>query len=1768
MKGPITGPGGLVCALTNAFIVIQAGDTFSNGVSLVAGGVDLNNARALGDGSGIFTIGGGTYLRSSTANTTISNTNRVSINGDFTVAGANSFSLLNGAANLGTATGTTRTITVTNSAVTLTLGPVANGTTANGLSKAGIGTLTLNGVNTYTGATMVNGGTLNIKTASTGGGSFATADGATLGVTMSGAATSLPVSSLALGSSTGGDVLNFSLGAINPTAPVIADAGALAINGPATINVTGTGFSATTPIVLISYGSGGSGNFVIGSVPTFANYSPSIVNTGGQVKLVYVYAPLVRWAVGNGDWDTTTLNWTNAFSSNQLTNYVELSPVVLDDTATGTSPITINLTAARTPSVVTNNSTKNYILAGSGISGSASLNKSGTGTLTLLNANTFAGGTTISAGTLQLGDGSANSGSVTGNISDNGVLAVANPTAQTISGVISGTGILTKSGAGTLTLTASSSNSGGTTISAGTLQLGDGSANNGGVGGIISNNAALVVANPTAQTITNVIAGTGTLTKSGSGALTLTGKSTYSGATTINGGALTVNTASTGVGSFTVANGNTLGVTVSGAGTSLTNSSLTLGTSAATTLTFNLGSGNPTAPLIVDTGALTLGGTVTVNVTGTGLSAGTVVLLSYGSGGAGTFVAGSLPAVAGNNTSLIKDTVNKQLKLVFAPLQTTVWQSPNSSDVWDVTTPNWTNASSANALTTYFENSPVQFDDTAPASPYSPIIVSLDTNHFPGNILVTNSALIYEIGGAGIAGVASLTKTGNGYLQLDNSNSYSGGTLLSGGQLIINNTSALGNPLGSTLLTITNTGSLNLNLNMFTNPSQYVVISGTGVDSTHGAIFANPGQTYYRGITPLTGVRNLSLAGDASIGGPGNSGPATYSGVFSLGISYQGQEGLNGSYVGSLQGNGHKLTVIGGAQVAVFATNATPFSEVVVDGGSSLMFERTAYGNGNNPFGTNCTILIQNNSYIDTWDLTGPSPIGLNFANNFIIGSGSGDGGQINEAQRSFSGNACFNTYNGAVTLNGPLTINNTAFFYGVSSVANGNNGMMTFNGVISGTNGYGITMAGPSLQSSNANAVVYFNATNTYNGPTELQNYLTLFTTTRNQAGGSYLIDDNAALDVLPVAGAPTLQTASLTIGSASGAQFGLTRMSSLPATPVVYATNLTINGSSTIALPPVTTWSLGTYHLIKYEGTVGGAGVAGLSIANLPLGVAATLVDNTGNHSVDLVVSDLSGFNWVGNVNNNWDIGGTANWITNSASTAYVDGSLVTFNNNATNFYVNVSANVAPVVTSVNTTSNYVFGGTFSIGGSGVLVKSGSGILTVSNVNTYTGGTILNSGEIDLATIAALGTGTITVNGGILKPLGGLVIANNLSFAGPSQLGGSGGNTWTGPVNLNGAVQTITNAGYNQFNAVISNGGLRLEKPPGYQYGFWLGNTGNSYANGTFIDGPQVDFPSAACLGTGPIEVVSSSWLVWESAGIADISGRLKVDDGANVSLDTGAFAVTFTNALTCGPLATAAITKLGTGTLTLAAVNTNSGSTTISAGTLALASTGGLPNTYLISIAGGATFDVSALGSPYALNVSETLSNNASATGTINGSLNTGSGTVSASYANGTPSLTVANGTPSLTVANGTLTLSAGTVFSINNTGAALAAGSYKVISKGAAGLVAGTAPTAVTTSGGGVVGTATLQIISGELYLVVSATAPTPTILPPYLNGSHQLVLAVASQAGFNYLLLSTTNLTAPVVWITNSTTAGTGGTITNLVPVSSVPADQFFRYLVQ
>src|SRR2546429_6939345 len=132
-------------------------------------------------------------------------------------------------------------------------------------------------------------------------------------------------------------------------------------------------------------------------------------NTGNKTIVLHVTtgaSPILTWAVGNGFWDiATSLNWKKFGIS---TNYHEGDSVQFDDTASGTSPITVTLNTTVNPAnVAAINAVKSYTITGSGvISGPNGVNVSGADSLALATSNTYTGGTLVSApGQLNINNG-------------------------------------------------------------------------------------------------------------------------------------------------------------------------------------------------------------------------------------------------------------------------------------------------------------------------------------------------------------------------------------------------------------------------------------------------------------------------------------------------------------------------------------------------------------------------------------------------------------------------------------------------------------------------------------------------------------------------------------------------------------------------------------------------------------------------------------------------------------------------------------------------------------------------------------------------------------------------------------------------------------------------------------------------------------------------------------------------------------------------------------------------------------------------------------------------------------------------------------------------------------------------------------------------------------------------------------------------------------------------------------------------------------------
>ncbi|WP_186766986.1 autotransporter domain-containing protein [Devosia ginsengisoli] len=174
------------------------------------------------------------------------------------------------------------------------------------------------------------------------------------------------------------------------------------------------------------------------------------------------------------------------------------------------------------------------------LSGNSTLVKNDHGALILTGNNSYTGGTTIVGGTLQLGNGGA-TGSIAGDVLNDGVLAFDSSDTLTFSGAISGSGAVQQIGPGTTILTEDNAYTGDTTIADGTLQLGNGGTAGSIVGDVV-NDGVLVFDRANALTYAGAISGTGAIRQIGVTRTEFTGNSSgFAGTTTVEDGVLAVN---------------------------------------------------------------------------------------------------------------------------------------------------------------------------------------------------------------------------------------------------------------------------------------------------------------------------------------------------------------------------------------------------------------------------------------------------------------------------------------------------------------------------------------------------------------------------------------------------------------------------------------------------------------------------------------------------------------------------------------------------------------------------------------------------------------------------------------------------------------------------------------------------------------------------------------------------------------------------------------------------------------------------------------------------------------------------------------------------------------------------------------------------------------------------------------------------------------------------------------------------------------------------
>jgi autotransporter-associated beta strand protein len=559
------------------------------------------------------------------------------------------------------------------------------------------------------------------------------------------------------------------------------------------------------------------------------------------------------------------------------------------------------------------------------------------GSLTLggpltVNGNNVSGG----LGATATGNGSAFGSGFFLNGSGTFTFSPSTGQSQTVSDVIAdeaGSGgsssnqwLLSKIGAGTLTLSGTNTYSGGTSVTGGLINFS--SANNFGSGLITLNGGGLQWASGTTTDISTRLAafgaggatfdtngnnvtlaaslsGPGGLTKIGAGTLTLSGTSGYTGTTNVNAGTLQAGATNAFAASsaFTVASGATLNLasfnqtigSLAGAGSVILGSATLTAGGDNTSTTFAGGISGAGGLIKTGNGALELAGTNTYTGGTTINGFGTLQLGDSGTTGSivGSVVNNALLFVLNSNTSGITTITNNGgtfFQNGTSASSAVITSSGGGVLLQFADTSNAANATittNNGASTQFFGNSTggnaqfitnasgtVDFSGTSGPAGNNQITAgsiagagtySLGSNQLTvgGNNLSTTVSGTIQDGGSSGGSLASLVKVGTGTLTLTGANTYTGGTIVNAGTLAVGSSTAL----GTGDLTFANGTTLQAAANGLS-LANAMTLNGTGTVDTQANALTLAGNIVGSGGLTKIGAGILTL-----------SGPSTYTGA-------------------------------------------------------------------------------------------------------------------------------------------------------------------------------------------------------------------------------------------------------------------------------------------------------------------------------------------------------------------------------------------------------------------------------------------------------------------------------------------------------------------------------------------------------------------------------------------------------------------------------------------------------------------------------------------------------------------------------------------------------------------------------------------------------------------------------------------------------------------------------------------------------------------------
>ena len=591
---------------------------------------------------------------------------------------------------------------------------------------------------------------------------------------------------------------------------------------------------------------GGTGTLRLGGTATDGTFDVRNIGVGRQYEgfTAFQKTGSGTWALTNGPpfFTTEVTPWTISEGTLGFTGNSDFGATSGRLTLDGgrLRVDAVNATIATRPMTITANggtidTNGNNLGINSVMEGPGGLTKDGAGTLRLFGANTYTGGTTINAGTLQLISSNrlAAAGALTinGGIFDlnnnnqtvaalsgaggtialgSGTLTTNGAANATLAAAITGTGgRFIKQGGGVLTFTGTNSYTGGTTVSGGTLM-----GNTSSLQGNILNDAAVVFAQNGDGAYGGAMTGTGSLTKTGTGTVMLTGTNTYGGGTTIGGGLINFAAAGNlGTGTIMLNGGGLQWAT--GNTTDISARLVALGVGGGT---FDTNGNNVTlASNIGGAGGLTKAG------------AGTLILGGTNSYSGGTTVTGGI--LQGTTTSLQGNILNNANVTFDQPTGGTYAGAMSGTGSLTMSGGGTLILSGSNSY--------------GGGTTVSGGVLQGSSTSLQGNIL-NNASVVFNQTASGtysgaMSGTGGLTLQGGGLLAMTGASTYTGATTVNASTLVVdgslastvtlNNGGMLGGngtigalvSNGGTLAPGNSIGTLNINNNFTQNGGSYVV---------------------------------------------------------------------------------------------------------------------------------------------------------------------------------------------------------------------------------------------------------------------------------------------------------------------------------------------------------------------------------------------------------------------------------------------------------------------------------------------------------------------------------------------------------------------------------------------------------------------------------------------------------------------------------------------------------------------------------------------------------------------------------------------------------------------------------------------------------------------------------------------------------------------------------------------------------------------------------